>query len=408
MRNLVFLGIISLLIGYIYFFEEKKTIEEYKNRAQAEKLLDIKNAGQILYLKGENFSLAKEGEEFLVEGKFRVSNKALDRFFKELMNLKVQRVLKEDELSSITLKHILPENNSFIEVGFEKSKVRLKIGKKLNFAQTFYLIVENLATQSTKYVVAKYHNTYTGSAQDKEQHRSDMSYNQVLKLFNLESNFFKELIPLYNLKLEKKLVIKSYRNKAYEIDTELKETLPKAPEGVEYIDARFTEYIAGLTQLKALAVFMNKEKKSTLRERLGELIVGEKSYQFYKYFGNKIGYFILNGKYIYQVEPKVFRFVFRPQQFFWKKSLHLAGSEFEIKDHQDRTLLKSKLGDKNIWANLLVREAYQVKENYKKAFTPEYKILNEKQTFLVRNTESGLEVLDLDKDLIFHYLEKIK
>jgi len=405
MRNAVFLGIITLLIGYIYFFEEKKAIEVLQDKAKAEALLDIKEAGELKYLKGNNFELAKDGDSFKIKKHFTISQKQLDTFLSQLLNIRVQRVLTPTELVNIPAINLLPNEKISVEAGFSENKLTITLGKKIEFNQNFYLSVFNHKTKQDKWVVAKFQNEYTARSQDKQAHRSAMSYNQAKSLFLLSDNFFKEHNPLYNVQKFQRLKISSFRNRAYSIVKSEYRTEPSAPKEIHELEGRFVEYFKGLNELKAQRVLnANKHK---LNESIGKLEFDKVIMTVFKKLDGIQGYYLVNEGSIFVIDSKTYRYMFTPQQFFWNKKPELESESFKIFKN-NKLVLETNINAKNIWAQVLGSEAYSVRENYKKKFKSFYEIQTGKKIFLVGQSSSGLELYDTEKDLIFHYLEKIK
>ena len=408
MRNIALLVILSSLVGYVYFFEEKKSIEAYRDREKAESLLDLRSAGDMLSLKTAKFHLEKRGDNFFVDSDFEVAQKQLDTFFSQLENIRVQRILTQDELNEVnpsTLESLLKLD---VSVSFKNSILTFSLGKKIEFNQNFYLKITNSQAKSEKWVIAKYQNTYSGKSSEKNQYRSDIAYKQIISLFSLGSDFFKNKFPFNISKNFKVIKVESFRNRPYEIKGPSLTLDPTQPNGIEESKDRINFYLKGLKELQAKSVSKVLDRNK-LKDSLGKITIDDKAYEMFRNFKGKRGYFLNLDKYIYEFDGAAFRHIFSPQQDFWIKKFRLdKSSDLTIKDMKDNVVLVSKLTDKNIWTQVMLGEAHSVRDNNKQQFKAYYKVINGKKTFLVRQSDGGLELLDVDLDVIFHFLEKIK
>jgi hypothetical protein len=404
-RNLALFGVLIALITYVYFTEERKSIELNKRREAQEKLFDASNFGKIKEVSAANFLVFEKNNGLFVEKDFEVNLKNFNTFMDQLLKINVMRIFTDEEQKQIDKKLIQREKPARLTMVFENNEITFEIGKKIEFSQDFYLKVTNKKRNKSYWTVARLKESYTVGNQQKDSYRSAQPYNQALSIFNLDADFFKDKNPFDSISPITKVLIQSFRNKEYELNFALKTTEPMPPGNVKINEARVKNYVDTIKQVQ----FMKILKKGELDDLVGYLFFDKKKkFTLYRKHNDQKGYYLLADDFVYVLSGQSFRALFAPHQSFWYKRLPAASENIKIENMKDELILKSKLTDKNIWTRLFSREANHVSKQDVKKFNAEYKLTTGKQTYLVRQEGGTIEVLDTNQGVIFHFFEEIK
>ncbi|EQC47614.1 hypothetical protein [Bacteriovorax sp. Seq25_V] len=404
MKNLYLFITAVLLIVFIYFFEETKIREEYKEEQKREELFSQKEMGTLKSLQGSNFNLTTDGDKFISNEGIEISRGQIAFFLEQLQNIKIQRILTPEEVKYLD-ESTLKEKIHFI---FSNGELEIQIGQKLQFNSSFYLKVSNIKQGSFKWAVAKYENGYTESLQansGNEAYRTSGPYDQVRSIFSLNDDFFFNLNPFVGT-FEGEVTIDSFRNPKFAVNFVNMTTIPQAFEGVTYNKEAFKNLVDTFKNFKAKRVVI---KNFDLEDKIGEIKLGDVTLSLFRKYGSQNGYFLLKGNQLYFLTSELFRSVFVPLQFFWNRKLNIdADSEYLISNQEGEQIFKGRMSVASKWTDILKKEAHVIRKKIANDFLFTYKITAGKQSFLVRENSEGIEILDEKSHLIFHFLDKIK
>ena len=402
MRNLSFLVILIGLITYVYFFEEKENIAQQEQKQMQLQLFDLKALGEMKGMTHSNLSMIKKSGKFIVGKDFLASEKQINLFFEQLTSLKVMRKLTDQEINEIPENLLKREQPIVMTVNFENGQLVFELGKKLEIDTTFYMKLTNTQKNITQWLVVKFENAYTHQM-GKSSYRTDAPYKQVEAILSLNDSFFKERAPFINVNAPKSIIIKSFRNRPYNIDLLNKKVTPAPPRGIDIEVSRIENYLKLLYRIEGKEIF--KVFKS--QELLGELLFdGKTKISFYRSINEKKGFFLVHNKFAYIIGADVFRALFPPHQEFWRKKIEI-GDNYEVYKGHNK-ILSASMSSRNIWTKILSSQAHHISQSDGKAFDPDYTIKSVGRQFYVRQDESGVAILDPSLDVIFHFLEKIK
>ena len=153
MRNLILLGLTFGLATVIFFFQEQKAGSELVRAFDF--AVWEQNWGRM---QGTQTPKAQE-------------------FLREFDSIAIKKRLPLD----IVRKHLFPSEKLSMNFVFERGKVSVTLGNKLDFAHSFYLQIDTPA--GTSVVVADDSASAKGAYLARESHRHDLKYRRIKRLF---------------------------------------------------------------------------------------------------------------------------------------------------------------------------------------------------------------------------------
>lgn len=406
MRNLFFLGILVSLLTFTYFSEERSEQESYETKQMQEKLFSVEESGELKSFKSTSFSFKRnDNGNYISQNELPISQEKISLFFNQLYNIKVRRVLENEELQEISHDLLIDRNAPALDFLFERNEIRILMGKKTSFSKRFYMNIINKKRNTKKWVVASYESAYGSAYKEEDAHKSDAPYKQALALFNLPEKTFVDYRVFTNIGRPHKVEVSSLRNRPYTIDLKEFKTSPDVISGITEEKERITNYRELLKKISGIGLY----KTGRLSKKIGTIKVDDKKYQFFKELNDENGYFVKTNKFIYQIKASDFRSLFEPQQSFWNKAINIGAAKlFKVIDNEGESIFSSSVNSPSIWTKFLTEEAYYVKEHVGGNFEHNYQINIGSKNLLINSSENGIDILDPKLNVIFHFLEKIK
>lgn len=399
MRNLLLFFTLVGLITFVYFFEEKKTVNEIAQKVKREELFNTKELGDLKELSSSVLRITFDKQKIISENGIEVSSKKVDEFLQNLQKINVQRIFTDEEVASIGEF----KTHAQFNLKFSSGDISLELGDPLSFDTSFYLRV--ITKNSMKIVIARYTGELLANIAIDPSSVNDKNKNlapwfELKRLFSLTSRYFLVDNPFEQLDISN-IIIKTFRTPVYELDFINKTTNPKILDGLSYRENSFTSYLLNIKSMKAL----NVEKMSLAPQmEVATVQISNDELIIYKKYLGKNSYFIKQNDVIFEIKGDDFRNLISPLQNFWNKKLSLSA--------EGAIFVEDKIGNKitlnNIWSNLLKEEAYSVSE---RSFNPEkadYIIRQNQSVFYVAKSQDGSEVYDTKTKLLYLFLTKLE
>lgn len=442
-KNLILLGVLILAIGLTYIFEEKRNQDKTEELNQKASIIDVKKVGELESIKGLKLNIKKNNETYFdAENQVPFSNKKMEEFFKILSGLKIKKILSETETKNVDFKFYIPDADLKLTFGFKNSSFAVTLGKKLDYDQSFYLLIEkNInGVLSKELAVAVDESPDPNMYQsDKEYKKSEFKFQRLQMLFYLTNVFFYETkvfasFPYSEDRINfKKISISTFRNKKFTIDFEKTQTIPPVLNGLNYFEENWISFHRALTNLEGKTLYY-PYKKENLTEPLSIFEVEDRenkkyTIELYKKYGSLVGYFLKNSfnNYLYELRPEEAKYFFINIQDFWSKKIYPAEKEFgltiqftledpieyqvEVKDKEVfEVISKTKRIKSETFKNLidfLKTESDHISE-VKESPIELLRKSKLKLRFANRNIgvileENDVLVVDLDRKLAFHH-----
>ncbi len=176
MKNRYLFVALILSITAAYFIVEKGEQKEVFEIQQRRDALNLSRYGKVTKIR-------IAGEE--VDANTAITEN-LDLFYEELQKLKVDRILKTEEVKEDLLSEEGAEVATFIFS--DGHEVSFKVGKKISLAQSFYLSVVD--GKETTWMIARFETAFPADAGDKDRYRSNIPYLKFREVLRTPKSFF--------------------------------------------------------------------------------------------------------------------------------------------------------------------------------------------------------------------------
>lgn len=336
-KNLALLCVLIFLFFIAYQSEEIFKVEEKNKQDVAAKLFDFSKLGGIKELITPNASLVwKNGLVYSKDSGIIVSKYHLETLLDILANIEVKRHLKDTikkDSSSSTYRDFLGEKPLSLVFVFNKGRVKFTIGKKIQYSQNFYILVE-LNNADTKLVVAQDKTPLEGVYQKEGFETNSRKYQRLVSLLYLKNSYFYEKLVFSNLiknKKIKKIGFSSFRNPEFFVDIQLQSTFPAPPRGIMINKKNIHDLIRDLHNLQAKNV-TKLSSENILSKSKGLISIyytDQKMVEFelFSKLNNTSGLYIKRSGQAFSIQDDDHRLLFSHLQGYWNKKL-----PFPLKD----------------------------------------------------------------------------
>ena len=341
-RNLFLFLALVIVIGMTYWFEERGNENALKIEQKRTEVLNTENLGELKGVKGLKIDFVKKENSFFSKDNSIILSKArLDEFFQILGNLKVKKILNDEDVNKVGRSFYIPDDGLNLTFLFDKGEVSFTLGKKLSFDQTFYMEVTQEGKK--KIAIVSDESPDPGAYKTNEEYqRSEAKYKRLSMVFMLTNVYFYDARVFKDLYTDPKsinfdeITISTFRNKKYSINFKNTTTNPLPPIGIANFEENWLSFHTSLTNLQGRTVIAPYES-SALSEVLSQFEIKDRSGRnitltLYKIFGELNGYFLTSSidKYLYVLKPEDARFFFVNVQDFWKKILSPNSKEYVL------------------------------------------------------------------------------
>lgn len=325
MKNLV-LFLIAVSLGvFTYFYQEKGDQKRFIEKQKEGQILDLEELGELKGFSLPQVKLAKQGEQFLfLDSGALVDERRVEWFLKILAGVKIKRVLEKEEWEKKDRSDFFENDENTMEFLFEGGRAKFTLGKKLDFARSFYMEVE---TDDKKSLVIAFDSGDHEAIYDKsEAHRSDHHYRRLVSLFKLNEDFFRDY-RIFRHWMKKKwsfleIEFKEGRNRDYTVNFPKATTVPPVPDLLTISKEAFLELEKSMSLLEAKS-FLYKDKKFDSLPPLVKVVVnstaGEARLSVFPHPEKKEEYLIhssLDG-HTYRVKKEEVMILLAPMQNYW-------------------------------------------------------------------------------------------
>ena len=328
-KNLFFMGVLSALLIFTYFFEElgqskKKLLEESENRLfDAHKLgtmlkFSTMNQNEIIYL-NNNFYTKKLN--------YPVSPEEIKYFFDVLSRIKIKRYLSKQEVSEKNIDLFIPDLNRKVIFEFEKGKVEFILGKKMQTDPSFYILVK---TEVDELVVVAYDDSpLEGIYVEENVHQNSEKYNRLVRAFSMtEENFVDRKILKYLdwETLSKNLTeikIENLRNIPFSIYSPKQTTNPEVLKGLRFNEEYYLVFLGALMNMQAQNIWL-PENGIEYKDQIAHMVLTldkKIDLKLFRKYGSQTGFFVKTNleETIYEIDQNIVRLFFSNVQDFWDK-----------------------------------------------------------------------------------------
>lgn len=324
MKRIVLLALIFAGLGYYtYQSEELGGIAKKESELKKHKMIDSENLGDLNRIKTSSFELNKEGEFFITKSGELVDGFRLQKFLDILGRMRVRRYLGPEEYSKEKRSFFFDEEAPLLTFSFTKGEIVFRLGKKLEFDQSFYMEV----TQDglTKQLVAFDSSPNEGTYAKESFHKNPEKYLRFKTMLSLKEDFFIDT-HLFQKEFRSKkiawssLVIDNLRNKSFTLDLVGQNTTPNPPLGMKTKNSAINAYLQELINFSGQSWL----KKGELEDQVASLLIerqdGSKSnIKVYKKYNTKPGSYIhlVEEDKVLVINSKSINLFFKKAEDFW-------------------------------------------------------------------------------------------
>ena len=370
-KNLVLFLVLVLGLVATYLFEEKSNLATKLELEKKSALLDTQKLGDIQGIQGIKLNFEKRGQFFFdKDNNLQLAEARLNEFFQILSGLKVKTFLNQEEVKKVGVSFYIPDPSMKMTFRFEKGEMTFRLGKKLDYDQSFYM--EVIKDNVSQVVIVSDESPDPGVYQSDEEYRkSDAKYKRLEVVFLLTNIYFYDTRVFKNFNYTderinfKTISIATFRNRKYAVDFEKSQTIPPPPKGVNYYEDNWVSFLEMLTKLEGKNIYYPAEP-ALLKEILSEFEVVDRegrkyTLHVYKIYGEESGYFLKTSldNIVYQLRPEVAQYFFVNIQDFWQKRISPKNQEYNFKvsffDQKTETV---KISDKELFKVLPVDSRY--------------------------------------------------
>ncbi len=340
MKNLLLFCIAIGLATFTYFYEELGSVERKKERELQDSLFDSSKVGRLVGFSTKHVSLVSDKTLFRdKDSRQLIDQVRINKVFSILSGLKMTRIIPVDKIKG-NEKLYIPTKDKYFVFHFENGKMKVILGKQLDFSQSFYLKIKT--DENEKIVIAHDSSQFEGSYMKQDFHKNSQKYQRLFNLLGLGNSYYfdKHVFPkiFYSkgaIRL-KSIDIDNIRNRHFHYDFEKRTLRPNAPKGIKLNESAILKMAKDFSHLAAESTMLEfKEEKlsnlvSTIKIKASK---GLKYYlKLYKKYGQIDGYFVLTSQNklfsLKQLKASIF---FSNSQDLWNRALPFPKSQFEFK-----------------------------------------------------------------------------
>lgn len=422
-RILTLTSILIALLLAIYFIEERPSQDKWQRDAKS--ALNFQEMGELKAIRLPKAKLRKVKDHFISEdSQIPLSDQRVEELLSIMSQIKALRFIPEDEVIKSGTAFFFDTDQLKMELEFEKGKVNIFLGKKLEYEKSFYLMIER--NQKRHVMVAFDDSIQEGLVEKEDEHRSDLKYRRFLSLFFLTDLYFYKT-QIFDTFSCSRVKVQTLKNIPFEIDLSQNVTNPVPYKSVSYLLQNFKGYSDFWSNLNAQTIYF-PFRVELLKDKIGEMVFsncgqGDVKLELFREFGSLKGVFIKkNGsQFLYEMKSEDSRYFFINVQDFWNKSLVMTD---EIVDFhfQSRPSISVQIsnGDffsatsqANEWEAIhgpfkklvdqLSEQAMFITEEKSSASGDRLEFVRRGQKFQMYYEDNELKVLNLTNNIVYHF-----
>lgn len=367
-KNLIFLGILSLLLTFTYFFQEKRDRDFYQSRENlANTLQEGLEFEKLKIIQLKKTKIEKRDEiYFLPKYNYPASKDRIDDLLRRLGDMKVKRVLEESEVKKLKKEDFLRKDDPFISFTFEKNKnITFTIGKKLEFNDSFYVKLQRDNKESVVIAaIEEAKESFIGNEDEYQRYQ----YDELISLIRKKESFYlrhEVLLPSVEISMISSIQIEGNHNRPFKVDFKENQTTPRPYGGGAYEKEAFTSFLKELGNFSANELIF-KAKHKDLKHLVSKVLLtlsngNEITLKIFSQYQDQKGYFLSisdRDNLIFKLNQMAAKIFFTHVQDFWSKSVL---SEKSLFDQGDVTFKMEFSGNK----------IFEIKIPYEKEFKVE-------------------------------------
>ena len=324
MKRISILSILLVAMGiFTYQFEELGGQKRKAKEEEKHKMIDEKSLGEMREIVAPKFHLKKTDRGFITSNGNGVDGLRLQKFLDILGRMKVRRYLSSEEYTPDKREKFFPEEGNILKFVFENGEVFFRLGKKLEFDQSFYMEVSQhgKARQMISFDSSPNEGTYDKST----FHKNPEKYLRFKTMILLEENFFIDTHLFQKEFLAQKvewrsIKVDNIRNRAFKLDIHKRMTFPEPPRGMGTKEIAFRKYLEELVVFNGHkwlpAGELEDEVASLSIERKDGSMMNVKIYKKYNTESGNYAHLVEQNK-ILAFNAKAMAVFFRNSQDFW-------------------------------------------------------------------------------------------
>ncbi len=336
MNNIKLFVILVILIVFTYYFEERGDEQKEVLKRITVSWPEIeKNKIPINSIELPNVEIVKKDSQFVVTMREMVVDEL--KFYEYLMffsNIKIDRRISGEEKHVIeqSYQSYFPDPKQVVVVSFVDRKIAWRIGKKLDYDQSFYL--EETIDGSKNFYIVYDDSALVEMYEQKDAHRADGKYIRFLSILNIAPDYFYSTYFFSKMfkgkkvpEVWQKVVVNNRTNKGFSIDFVKQTTNPEAFSGIAMFIDKIDDYGKKLLGLKGKKILFDNNDNN-FKNHQADLILCSRygcdtKLFLYKKYLDKEGYFIKGTgiPYAYELSSDDAFLFFANIQDFWHKSI---------------------------------------------------------------------------------------
>jgi Tfp pilus assembly protein PilN len=331
MKNIVLIGVITVVLVAIYLFEEQRTNDNSRKSQLQRNIIGQQMLQQVSKIDGQNFHLLKEGNRFVtVSKKIPVAPERLDSLLRVLSGIKAIKRLPQEKIAT-QLTSIFANNTPPIKLTTQSQQVlTITLGSQLGYDTSFYLKITH-SVNGTSYYVAEDTNPMNQLfmvSSSKQMHNSSAYHDRIKGLFYLTDNFFfsHKILSLPQDDPIIQLMVENIRNRPFMVNLKPFST---SPQEITFLSMDHQQKIKDYwqqTQQMHAQKYLPEASHQELKERVASLtlITAEKkhiSLFLYRRWKEQAGHFLTvsNRPGIFQLDNKFVPLFFTNRQHLWER-----------------------------------------------------------------------------------------
>ncbi len=388
MKNITLAGVLVGLLTFTYFFIEKEDQKVRKDFEKKARITDFSKLGAVEHIHSKNFYITRTDSRYTNKEGLYLSDDKVNFLLNDLLKIKVQRRLEVSDESLFR-----SPDGLYIEFQFKKGRVRFELGKRVAVSDHFYMkIIED---KSQYWVEVKKEGSFSLA---NGRTKKTAPYLNFKELLSLKDQDFYNYLPFEKMGTLNKIVFTSVRNPRYQVDFNMKSIQPLLDK-LPINQKSFEQYKESFVSLKSFFVELKKEE---LKDSIGSIVVNDqKSFEFFRRYGKKTGYFLQANQHVYEVNSEFYRRSLVPYQYFLNRKIE-GGNLVKYPKSLGKIELKLQ--------KLLDSDAYMISR-----FLPDSLDRSAMSSIELENSRGFLDQLssetiyyDMDKGIAFHFLSKLQ
>ncbi|MDD0851569.1 hypothetical protein HBN50_00620 [Halobacteriovorax sp. GB3] len=425
--NGILLLILIGLLSIAYIFEEKGAIDQKELKEKELSLIKKDEFDKLLSVKFPLYEIQYNKEATLISSKHPADQKKLNELMGHLSRLRLTRILEKEEVKELGQSSYVPDQKSWVEFNFSNGKLKLILGKKLDYSTEFYMQVVKNDQLPGDIVVVEDARAEDAVLKRESAHRSDIKYRRLQSLLWIPEKFLFDrhliLDSKFSVQEISSIKIENKKKIAFEIKLSPLQLLPKTLTSYQLEEKRVQDFLDEIIAFEGEEVLLALDSDD-LSSLLTTITLTSKDgvkthLDFYRSYKSQLGSYahIRGAKHALKLTSEQDDLFYTSYQRFMNKAIidkkelkSLSFSDFSVSFQKDG-LFKATSPKKDL-AQVEFKKLYDLLVSEASYYTPllkdesyqeklDFSLLGEKLTLAKRKNE--LLLLIHEKGLKLHY-----